>query len=339
MIKLIEKLSSINGVSGDENAVSSFIINEIKDHCEYKIDALGNIIAFKKGIKKANHTLMVCAHTDEVGFIITNITDKGYLKFANVGGICDGALFGKRVVIGDKKIYGVIGSKPIHFLKKEQENKFPETDSLYIDIGAKSKEEASEYVTLGDRATFDSDFVEFGDGFIKAKALDDRAGCAVMIKMIQSPLEYDTYFVFSTQEEVGARGATVATYNVNPDLAIVLEATTAADIAGVDSDDEVCRLKNGPVISFMDRGTVYDRELFAFALETANKNNIKAQVKTKVAGGNDSQVVHKSRNGVRTVSVSMPCRYLHSASCVLDKSDIYATFELASKLSEELQKR
>lgn len=337
MIKLVEKLSTLNGVSGDESIVANAIIEEIKDFCEYKIDALGNIIAFKKGTKKSNHTLMICAHMDEVGFIVTNITEKGYLKFANVGGICDGALFGKRVVFGDKKVYGVIGSKPVHFLKKDQETKFPETDSLYIDIGATSKEEALKVVSLGDRATFDSDFVEFGDGLVKCKALDDRAGCAVMIKMIQSQLEYDTYFVFSTQEEVGARGATVATYNVNPDFAIVLEATTAADIAGVDTDDEVCKLKNGPVISFMDRGTVYDRELFTLALETASKNNIKAQVKTKVAGGNDSQVVHKSRAGVRTVAISMPCRYLHSASCVLDKSDIHSTFDLAIKLSEELQ--
>ncbi len=339
MIKLIEKLSTLNGVSGDESVVANAIIEEIKDFCEYKIDALGNIIAFKKGAKKANHTLMICAHMDEVGFIVTNVAEKGYLKFANVGGICGGALFGKRVVFGDKKVYGVIGSKPVHFLKKDQETKFPETDSLYIDIGAKSKEEALKVVSLGDRATFDSDFVEFGDGLIKGKALDDRAGCAVMIKMIQSKLEYDTYFVFSTQEEVGARGATVATFSVNPDYAIVLEATTAADIAGVDTNDEVCKLKNGPVISFMDRGTVYDRELFALTLETASKNNIKAQVKTKVAGGNDSQVVHKSRTGVRTVSMSMPCRYLHSASCVLDKSDIHSTFELAMKLSEELHKQ
>ncbi len=339
MIKLIEKLSTLNGVSGDENIVANAIIAEIKDFCEYRIDALGNVIAFKKGAKKANHTLMVCAHMDEVGFIVTNVTEKGYLKFANVGGICGGALFGKRVVFRDKKVYGVIGSKPVHFLKKDQETKFPETDSLYIDIGANSKEEALKVVSLGDRATFDSDFIEFGDGLIKAKALDDRAGCAVMIKMIQSELAYDTYFVFTTQEEVGARGATVATFSVNPEFAIVLEATTAADIAGVDTNDEVCKLKNGPVISFMDRGTVYDRELFALALETASRNNIKAQVKTKVAGGNDSQVVHKSRGGVRTVSMSMPCRYLHSSSCVLDKSDIFSTLELATKLSEELQKQ
>ena len=339
MIELIKKLSYTNGVSGDEGNVASLIINEIKNHCEYKIDALGNLIAFKKGINPAKNTVMVCAHMDEVGFIITNITDKGYLKFANVGGICGGALFGKRVVVGEKKIYGVIGSKPVHFLKKDQETKFPETDSLYIDIGAKNKEEAEKFVSIGDTATFDSDFVEFGDGFIKGKALDDRAGCAVMVKMIQSQLLYDTYFVFTTQEEVGARGATVATFSVNPDFAIVLEATTAADIAGVDKDDEVCKLKSGPVISFMDRGTVYDRELYASTLKIAESNGIKAQPKTKVAGGNDSQVVHKSRSGVGTVSMSMPCRYLHSASCVLDKSDIFATYELATKLAEEMQKQ
>lgn len=339
MIELIKKLSAVNGTSGDESQVASVIIDEIKGHCEYKIDALGNIIAFKKGKNRANHTVMVCAHMDEVGLIITNVTEKGYLKFANVGGICGGALFGKRVVVGEKKVYGVIGSKPIHFLKKDQESEYPKTDTLYIDIGAKTKEEALEYVSIGDRATFDSDFVEFGDGFIKGKALDDRAGCAVMIKMIQSELEFDTYFVFTTQEEVGARGATVATYSVNPEFAIVLETTTAADIAGVDGDDEVCRLKKGPVISFMDRGTVYDRELYRTTLEIANKNSIKAQPKTKVAGGNDSQVVHKSRNGVRTVAVSMPCRYLHSSSCVLEKSDISATLELTIKLAENMQKQ
>ena len=339
MIELIKKLSTVNGTSGDESQVASMIIDEIKDYCTYEIDPLGNLIAFKKGKKAANHKVMVCAHMDEVGFIITNINEKGYLKFANVGGICSGALFGKRVQVGDKKIYGVIGSKPVHLTKKDQQNKYPETDTLYIDIGAKSKDEALEYVSIGDRATFDSEFVEFGDDFIKAKALDDRAGCAVMIKMIQSDLEFDTYFVFTTQEEVGARGATVATFTVNPDFAIVLEATTAADIAGVDGDDEVCKLKNGPVISFMDRGTIYDRELYRSALEIAKENGIKAQPKTKVAGGNDSQVVHKSRGGVRTVSVSMPCRYLHSSSCVLNKSDITATFDLAIKLAEHMQKQ
>ncbi len=339
MINLIRKLSLVNGASGDESKIASVIIDEIKDYCEYSIDALGNIIAFKKGKNAANHKVMICAHMDEVGFIITNITDKGYLKFANVGGICSGALFGKRVVVGDNKLFGVIGSKPVHFLKKDQEKNFPETDSLYIDIGAKSKEEALKYVSIGDRAVFDSDFVEFGDGFIKGKALDDRAGCAVMIKMLQSEIEYDTYFVFTTQEEVGARGATVATFSVNPEFAIVLETTTAADIAGVEPDDEVCKLKKGPVISFMDRGTVYDRELYKLTLETAEKNNIKAQPKTKVAGGNDSQVVHKSRCGVRTVAMSMPCRYLHSSSCVLQKSDIAATLELATKLVEEMQKQ
>ena len=183
---------------------------------------------------------------------------------------------------------------------------------------------------------FDSEFVELGGNCVKSKAIDDRAGCAIMIQLIREGVEYDTYFVFNVQEEVGLRGSTASSFSVAPDFAIVLEATTASDIDGVSGAKKVCSLGKGPVVGFMDRSTVYDKELYRMAFESAEELGIPCQTKTMIAGGNDSGAIHKSRGGVRTIAVSVPCRYIHSPSCVINKEDFENTLTLTRELARRI---
>ncbi|MBQ3548203.1 MAG: M42 family peptidase [Clostridia bacterium] len=315
MLNLLEKLCLLDGTSGNEDSVREFIIGEIKGHCDYRVDNLGNIICFKNGKKRSDKRLMLDAHMDEVGLIITAVTSDGFLKFDTVGGMDASVLAFKTVKIGD--ILGVISSKPIHLLSKEEQKKPQKASALYIDIGASSKEEALSLVSLGDTAIIQSDFTLMGEN-VKAKAIDDRIGCAVLITLLKEKSEYDYTAVFSTQEEIGTRGAKVATFALNPDFALILEATTAADIAGVSDDKSVCNLGKGPAVSFMDRATAYDRSLYNASLNSG----LKVQSKRAVAGGNNAGAVHLSREGVRTLAISLPCRYIHSPSCVANVNDM-----------------
>ena len=330
MTDLLRRLSMIDGTSGDESAVRDFIISQIDGFCEYKTDPLGNIIVFKQGKNRSAQKLLVDAHTDEVGLIITGITDGGFLKFRTVGGIDTSVLMFRRVRINGK-ISGVIGGKPVHLTHGDEAKKLPEKSSLYIDIGARDKAEAESAVRPGDRAVIESEFTVMGDK-IKSKAIDDRIGCAVLIKLIREDSDYDFYASFSVQEEVGLRGAKTAAYGVDPQSAIVLEATTAADIAGVDDSCSVCRLGEGAAVSFMDNATVYDRECYNAALNSG----IPCQVKRAVAGGNNSGAVHLSREGVRTLAISVPCRYIHSASSVADIRDFDSALSLARFMINEI---
>ncbi|MBR5113388.1 MAG: M42 family peptidase [Clostridia bacterium] len=336
MLEILKELCSLPGISGREDKVRDYIISKIDGFCEYEVDPLGNLIAFKKGAKTPKNRIMFDAHTDEVGLIVTGVDSDGFIKFTNVGGVETEVIIGRNVRIGEKNIPGVLGIKPVHLIEKDEEQELPKKDDLYIDIGAKTKEEELALVSLGEEIHFESEFIEFGDGFIKSKAIDDRAGCAVMIDLIRSELEYDCYFSFSVQEEVGLRGAGVSSFTVNPDYAIVLESTTAADISGVRGEKRVCVCGNGGAISFMDRATVYDIDLYRKALEVAKANNIKAQTKTRVAGGNDAGSIHKSRGGVKVLTISVPTRYLHSPCCVCKYEDIESVRDLAKAMIAEL---
>ena len=336
MIQNLEKLCSISGISGREKAVSAEIEQQIKGYCEYHYDNLGNLIAVKKGKKAAKHKVMISAHTDEVGMIVTSITSDGMLRFAPVGGIDSRVLIGRSVRVGEN-LYGVIGTKAVHLQSVEERKTAVKSDDLFIDIGAMDKEDALKYISLGESVCFDSPFVAFGNGFLKGKAIDDRFGCALMIRMIQSELEYDTTFAFCVQEEVGLRGAKAAAYTVNPDFAIVCEATTAADVADVPENKKVCKLGDGAVVSYMDHRTVYDKELYDLAFSTAQEHQIACQTKTMVAGGNDAGAIHTSRGGVRTMAISIPCRYLHSPSCVIQKQDMESCYQLVRLMAERIQ--
>ncbi len=330
MLERLRELCRLNGSSGDEAKVREYIMNNIHPD-DVSIDNLGSVIAFKRGKKTPKNRIMYAAHMDEVGFMITDIEESGFLQFGAVGGINPGVVIGRAVIL-ESGAYGVIGTKAIHQQSSSERKSFPEIDDLYIDIGAGSAEEAEKLAPRGSYAYFDADFFGFGDGYVKGKALDDRAGCLALIDMINGEPEYDAWYVFTVQEEIGTRGAKAAVETVDPDLAIVLETTTACDIAGVSGAKKVCELGRGAVVSYMDRGTVYDRGLYALALEVAKENSIPVQTKTLIAGGNDSGAIHVGSGGVRTCAVSVPCRYLHSPSCVFKMSDYYAVRALAEKM-------
>lgn len=338
MIERIQQLCSLYGTSGREDAVRDYILSELPADAEASVDALGNLIVFRKGKNRPQHRVMLCAHMDEVGLMITHITDDGFLKFATVGGISVPALYGKAVRVGETCAAGVIGVKPVHLLHGEEEKTYPKTDALYIDIGAADKAEAEKIVSVGDCAYFDSDVVAFGDGFLKGRALDDRAGCAIMLEMLHREQAYDLWYAFTVQEETGHGGAGPAAYRIDPEYALVLETTTASDIDGVEGERKVCLLGHGAVISQMDRRTVYLPKMYEKAFALAKERGVPAQPKTVVAGGNDAGAIFGSRSGVAVQALSLPCRYLHSPCCVIKESDYDATRDLAVCLAAELAK-
>lgn len=333
MLDTIKELSLLNGTSGRESAVRDYIISKIEGKCEYRTDALGNLIAFKKGKNEPKNKIMLDAHMDEVGIIATYINADGTIKFGTVGRIDTKVILGRQFMFENGSV-GTAGVRPVHLLSADERAKIPDEDSLYIDIGASSKEEAEKRVKIGETAVFVSDFVQFGNNKIKGKALDDRVGCAVLIDIINSELPYDCYFSFSVQEEIGLRGATTSAYGIAPDYAIVLETTTAADIIDVPDHKTVCKLGEGAAVSFMDRSTLYSKELFDKAFKVAGEKGIKIQPKTVIAGGNNAGSIHKARGGIKTITVNTPCRYLHSPSCVCDTGDIMSVRDLALALIE-----
>lgn len=331
MLTLLEELTNAFGPSGNEEAVRSLILSYIQDYARCEVDALGNIIAYKTGKKRPQKHLMLDAHMDEVGMIVTSILPNGMLRFAPIGGITTEALIGKRVTFGEME--GVIGCVPIHLLPADEKNKLPAYDKLLIDIGADSEQQAARWVQPGAVCTFKNEFLTFGEHRIQAKALDDRAGCAILIDMIRRKQPYDMTFTFTVREEVGLLGAKTAAFQVAPDAALVLETTTAADIAGVAAQQQVCALGKGTVISFMDHATLYDSHYYHHAFEVAARHAIPCQAKRAVAGGNNAGAIHASRGGIPTLALSLPCRYLHSAACVIDEDDLQATAELAQTLA------
>lgn len=331
MLNILKNLCAPIAVSGNEGPVREIIEREIAPYCsKIYTDRGGNLIAEKKGKKPSKNKVLLAAHMDEVGIIITAITDSGFLKFSCVGGIDSRLFLGKTITICTENgnIRGVVGLVPIHLLSADERKQNCDIDTLYIDIGAQSKAEAQNMVSLGDTGVLDSEFSEFGDNKVLARALDDRCGCAVLIKLLKSDLEYDITAVFTVQEEIGLRGAQMAAEELNPDIAIVIDSTTACDIQNIPEENTVCSLSNGPVVSFMDKGCVYNRKLFSLIMKEATQNNIKAQVKRAVAGANDSGAINKARGGVKTAAISLPCRYLHSAGCVIDKNDLTETLRL-----------
>ena len=330
MIELLKQLCSLDGTSGDEKTVREFVTSQIKDYCEYKVDNLGNIIAFKKGKNTPVKKVLIDAHLDEVGLIITHIENDGFLRFKTVGGIDTAALLFRRVLINGKTL-GVIGGKPVHLCEGDERKKLPDADSLYIDIGASSDKEAEELVAVGDCAVMCSDFTVTGDKIL-TKALDDRVGGLVLIDLLRQNAEYDFYASFSVQEEVGLRGAGVVAFAVEPDAAIVIDGTTAADISGVADSKKVCRQGKGAVVSFMDGATSYDREYYNAALSSG----ILSQSKCAVAGGNNAGAIHLSRGGVRTLALSVPCRYIHTAESVCDMRDIIAVRDLTKYMIDQI---
>lgn len=332
MVELLKRLTEANGVSGNENEVREIIRDEISSFVDkIYIDGIGNLIAYKKGKAEEAKKIMLCAHMDEVGFIITSIGDNGMLKFKAVGGIDPRVLVSKRVLIGKDRIPGVLGIKAIHLQEPSERVNAVKIDQMYIDIGVKSKEEAEKLVKLGDYAIFDSELIEFGNKKIKAKALDDRVGCLAIMEALKEEYEHDVYACFTVQEEIGLRGAGVAAYHVDPEIAMVVEGTTCSDVAGVDEHMYSTIMGDGPAITIMDGSSISNKDLIKMLKDIAEEKDIPYQLKKGTTGGNDAGRIHISKEGVATCVVSVPCRYIHSPSSVMDMDDFKNTIELVKE--------
>ena len=327
MIELLKTLCALPGPSGCEYPVSDYIRAQAQPYAdEIREDSIGNLMIFRKG-KKSGKTLMIDAHMDEVGIICKGYTDDGCIKFGFVGGVDPRVVIGRRVLFGN--VRGVIGLKAVHLTTREERKTMPKTSSLYIDIGASDKKAAKKRVPLGTYGVFDSACVEFGDGMLKAKASDDRVGCAAALTLLKEQPPIDTWFVFSVQEEVGLRGARCAAFGLKPDLCLILEGTTAADLAEAAPEKQVCSLRNGVVIPFMDRGTIYNPQLFEVMRTLAQRNHIAWQTKHRVAGGTNAGRIHLTADGIATVGLAVPVRYIHSPSCVAAIEDINGMLALS----------
>lgn len=330
MIMFLEQLSNARGVSGNEAAVRELILDKIRPRIdEYRVDALGNLIAIKhprgasarRARTKRTLRVMLDAHMDEVGLLVVQADKDGFLKFKKVGGIDERVLLSKVVLIGENKIPGVIGCKPVHLVKAEERRRIPEADSLTIDIGAQSEGEALGAVKLGDYATFATTFEKFGDGLVKGKALDDRAGCAALVELLEADYPFDVYAAFTVQEEVGLRGARTAAYFIQPDLAFALETAVCDDSPKARDESPTTQLGFGPAISVMDRSHIADKRLLNLLFETARENKIPYQIKQPMIGSTDAGRIHLARSGVPSVSVSTPARYIHSPAAVMSLAD------------------
>ena len=339
MLDTLETLCCLEGVTGGEDEVRDYILERAMPHAdEICTDALGNLMVFKKGAVMPAKRVMLCAHMDEVGLIVTSVTDEGYLRFSQAGGLDRRVILGKKVYVGPGRVLGVVGSKAVHMTTAEQRKKLPEMRDMYIDIGAASREEAEKLVHIGDLAAFDDTVVRFGDGFIKAKAIDDRVGCASMLKLIEGDIPCDCWFAFTVQEEVGTRGAAVAAKSIKPDVALILEGTTAADIPGAEGAERVCELGKGVVIPFMDRGTIYDKTLFKTLTRLAEENEVPWQTKSKISGGTDASAVQRSDSGVAVAAVSVPVRNIHSPACVAKCAECEDQLRMARLFLAEMAK-
>ena len=342
-LQWLEELCALPGISGREGPVRDWLIAHLPEGVAYYVDPLGSLI-----VNKSNSKVMLCAHMDEVGMIITHITDEGLLKFAHVGGIERAAYLGRQVFVGKQGLPGVVGLAPVHLLDGDEKTRFPKQESLYIDIGAADKEDALRHVKLGDYAVFAPGLTRFGSGsprspqtswgdgggFLKSKALDDRLGCLLLLELLHA--HNDLCAVFSAREEIGG-AAGAAAFALDPQYAIVLETTTAADLPGIDGAQRVCALGGGAVVPFMDRGTVYPFDLYERAMALAKERGIPAQTKTMVAGATDAAGIHRARGGVPTLGLATPCRNLHSPALVVKESDAEAVYSLAELLWEELR--
>lgn len=326
---------AIPGPSGMEDAVRERIIADISSSgAEYEVDTLGNLIVFKRGRNRRPYKLLLAAHMDEVGFMVSAVTDEGLLCFDAVGGVDRRVVSGRRVRFCKDGRTGIVASKSIHIQTPEEFGKCEPIPDMRIDIGAADREEAEALVSIGDCAVFPPNYEEFGEGLIKSKAIDDRFGCAVLVELINSDLEYDTYFAFNTCEEVGCDGAKEVCHRIRPDVAVILESTTAGDTCDAPEGRRACELHKGAVLSHMDGGTIYDKELLSLALRIGEEENIPCQLKNIVAGGNEARAFQTGAIGARVLAISAPTRYIHSACCVAAKEDLLAVEQLTRAILE-----
>jgi putative aminopeptidase FrvX len=343
LVDVLEKLSNANGVTGREGEVRELMKKYLKPYVdEAREDRLGNLIAFKKGNKDAP-TVMLAAHMDEVGLMIKNIKKRGFLQFAEVGGIDDRLLLAQKVVVHTDKgpLNGVVGSKPPHIQTEEERKKVIDADRLFIDVGAKDKEEAEKMgVQVGDVVSFDTKFVRISEKVVLGKALDDRVGCAMMIEALSrlQKVDCNVYAVGTIQEEVGLRGATIAAFQVAPDVAIVLESTVAGDMPGVEEGKAPAKMGEGPVLTVADAGLIAHPKVLRLLIDSAKENKIPYQLETGIRGSTDAARISLSREGVPSGVISVAARYIHSPAAILNLEDVEKAVELAVAAVEKVPK-
>lgn len=331
---ILKELSEAVGVSGKEQAVRQIILKAIEGHADsIRIDPLGSVTAIKKGSKKDRPRVMLAAHMDEIGFMVMGFESDGLIRFTNVGGIDDRILPGLRVKVGESQTPGVIVWVPIH---KNNDQNVVKLSNLRIDIGATSKEGANGKIKRGDHIVFDSYYAEMSPKILRGKAFDDRVGCSLLVDVLQGgPYPVDVLAAFTVQEEIGLRGAKVAAQTLDPDVAFALEGTTAHDLpnpsGNPDEDEEpnpVTKLGSGPALTVMDSSVIVDPRLLRFLRTTAESNHISYQLKTAPGGGTDAGSIHRANAGVPSAVISVPCRYIHSPTALLNRDDYDNTLRL-----------
>jgi endoglucanase len=331
---LLQRLSEAHGVSGREDEVRSIIIPEIRDRVDgCRTDGVGNLIARKTGTGASPLRVLLAAHMDEVGLMITLVEDSGLLRFAKVGGIDDRVLPARTVLIGPTRVPGVIAMKPVHLTDAAERNKVVESKQLGIDIGASSKAEAEKLVQRGDTAVFASSFRSLaGEGSswrtVQGKAFDDRAGCALLVELLKERFPFELSAAFTVQEEVGLRGAKVAAYAEDPAAAVVLECTGANEVPTSLDVNPSTRVGGGPAITIRDTSFIADPRLVELFGSTARRAGIAHQYKQPNIGGTDAGAIQRARAGVPSITISVPARYIHSPAAIMDLRDFDAALAL-----------
>lgn len=343
-IDMIKKLSLCHGPSGFERDVRKIIIQYLDKKVEFSQDNLGSLICKKRGTEGIPK-IMIPAHMDEIGFMVNSITKNGFIRFIPLGGWWDQVLLAQKVIIKTSKgdINGVIGSIPPHMMSAKDRDKVKEKKDMFIDVGAKNKEEAMEVMGIrpGDPIVPDSTFnVINNTKNIMTKALDNRIGCCTFIDVINS-LQHikhpnTVYGVATVQEEVGLRGATTAANVVKPDICLTIDVTIATDVPGMEKEDPEIKIGEGPVLTLADASVISNRNLRDLVIDTAKKNKIPLQFNTMMGGGTDGGAIHKYGPGVPTITISIPTRYIHSHYSIVNYDDYDYTVQLLLELIAQL---
>ncbi|MCJ8290657.1 MAG: M42 family metallopeptidase [Crocinitomicaceae bacterium] len=328
---LLSKICTTPGAPGFEQRVRELVIEQITPLVdEVEVDNMGNVYAIKRGT--GDKKVMIGAHMDEIGFIVTHIDDNGFIRFHTLGGFDPKTLTAQRVLIhGKKDIIGVMASKPIHVMTPDERNKVAKLKDYFIDTGL-SAEEVKEIVTIGDPITREREFIEMGN-CVNGKSLDNRLAVFILIETLKNlqgkEVPYDIYGVFTVQEEVGVRGANVAALRINPDFGFGLDTTIAFDLPGAAAHEKITELGKGTAIKIMDAGTICDYRMVRFMKETADKHSITWQPEILTAGGTDTAGIQRMTEGGSIAgAVSIPTRHLHQVIEMAHKDDIQGSIDL-----------